>query len=183
MTKIIVLALLAAGIAVATAAGARAGDQPLKVGSQAPDFTRQAADGQNISLKDLRGKKAVVLFFYPKDETTVCTKEACTFRDSYQSFQDLGAEVIGVSGDNKESHEEFANHHKLPFHLISDGDGSLRKLYHVSSAFGMGFVPGRVTFVIDKEGTIRLVFNNMLDGPKHVSEALDTLRSLEKTTK
>ena len=168
--------LAAAGMWFGMARSAKAGEDTLKIGSPAPDFSRQTADGKTFSLKDLQGKRAVVLFFYPKDETSVCTKEACTFRDSYQKFQELGAEVVGVSGDDKESHEHFAANHHLQYQLISDSDGSLRKLYRVQNS--MGLIPGRVTFVIDKEGTIRMIFNNMMDGPRHVKEALDTLQSI-----
>jgi peroxiredoxin Q/BCP len=148
----------------------------VQVGSQAPDFTAKASNGETISLKDYKDKKAVVLYFYPKDETSVCTKEACAFRDSYQVFKDMGAEVIGVSADSDDSHKSFASHHQLPFILLSDSDGSLRKLYKVPNSFGL--LPGRVTFIIDKQGVIRHTFNSMMDGERHVKESLDTLKQI-----
>ncbi|HEY9785156.1 MAG TPA: peroxiredoxin [Candidatus Obscuribacterales bacterium] len=148
------------------------------VGSQAPDFSLPSASGVTVSLKDYIGKKAVVLYFYPKDETTVCTKEACTFRDNYAVFKDLGAEVIGVSSDSVESHKKFADKHRLPFLLLADADGKLRKTYGVPSTLGV--IPGRVTYVIDKKGTVRYIFNSQMQGEKHVTEALRILKEIDK---
>jgi peroxiredoxin Q/BCP len=106
--------------------------------------------GDNVTLSEYEGKKNVVLYFYPKDETTGCTKEACSFRDSYNVFTELGAEVLGVSGQSVESHKSFASHYGLPFLLLSDQGDNLRKLYGVPLT--MGFIPGRVTYIIDKKG-------------------------------
>ena len=131
--------------------------EAIKVGDKAPDFTLPAQDGGNVSLHDFAGQKAVVLYFYPKDNTPGCTKEACSFRDSYEDFKNAGAEVIGVSSDSEKSHQGFAGEHKLPFKLLADKDGRLRKTYGVPSS--MGILPGRVTYVIDKTGVVRLVFN------------------------
>lgn len=157
---------------------ALAKNEPVKVGDKAPDFTLPTQNGDKISLHDLFGKKSIVLYFYPKDETSVCTKEACLFRDSYEAFSKYGAEVLGVSSDSQESHLAFADHHKLPFKLLSDKDSSVRKLYGVPAA--MGVVPGRVTYVIDKQGTVRLVFNSMMDADRHVSQALNILRQINQ---
>jgi len=148
---------------------------PLKVGDRAPGFTATTHDGQKITLADYQGKSAVVLFFYPKDGTAVCTKEACAFRDSYEQFLELGAVVIGISGDSNASHDRFASQYKLPFPLISDHDGALRKLFAVPKTLGL--LPGRVTFVIDKHGIVRLVFNAMLASDTHVQNALKALRT------
>ncbi|MCC6980469.1 MAG: peroxiredoxin [Candidatus Melainabacteria bacterium] len=148
----------------------------VKAGDKAPDFTLKSGSGQTVSLSDFKGKKAVVLFFYPKDETSVCTKEACAFRDQFQVFKDLGAEVIGVSSDSAESHKGFAEHHKLPYSLLSDEGGKLRKTYGVPST--MGIIPGRVTYVIDKDGIVKHVFNSQTEGEKHVTEAIATLKKI-----
>lgn len=145
----------------------------IKVGDKAPDFSLPAQDGQTISLKDYAGKKSIVLYFYPKDNTSICTKEACSFRDQYEVFAKKDTEVIGVSSDSVDSHKGFADAQHLPFKLLSDKDGSLRKKYGVPTTMGM--LPGRVTYVIDKEGVVRLVFNSQLDSKKHVDEALKVL--------
>jgi thioredoxin-dependent peroxiredoxin len=149
------------------------GEPGVKVGDRAPDFTLRDATGADVSLAGLRGKP-VVLYFYPKDDTPGCTKEACSFRDAYQDFRDAGAEVIGVSSDSSESHKKFATRYKLPFTLLADRGGKLRKLYGVPSTLGL--LPGRVTFVIDAGGVVRHVFNSQLDATRHVSESLDGLR-------
>src|SRR5450432_3064805 len=99
----------------------------MKTGDRAPDFELLTNEGRTVRLADYRGKKAVVLYFYPKDETSGCTIEACTFRDEYEDFTAAGAEVIGVSDDSVASHDSFAKHHRLPFVLASDPDGKLRE--------------------------------------------------------
>lgn len=148
----------------------------VKVGDKAPDFTLKSGSGQTVSLSDFKGKKSVVVFFYPKDETSVCTKEACAFRDQFQVFKELGAEVIGVSSDSEASHKGFAEHHKLPYTLLSDEGGKLRKTYGVPST--MGIIPGRVTYVIDKDGIVKHIFNSQTEGEKHVTEAIATLKKI-----
>lgn len=150
--------------------------KPVAVGDRAPDFALPNAKGETVRLSDFLGKKSVVLYFYPKDETAGCTAEACAFRDSYQDFTSAGAEVIGVSSDSTDSHQGFAAHHRLPFILLSDSDGALRKLYGVPTV--MGFIPGRVTYVIDKEGIVRHVFNSATNMIAHITESLQTIRSL-----
>jgi peroxiredoxin Q/BCP len=149
------------------------GKSGIEAGQPAPDFELPDSEGKRIRLAEFRGKKAVVLYFYPKDETPGCTAEACSFRDSYEDFQDAGAEVIGVSSDSASSHAKFAKRHKLPFTLLSDAKGEVRKKYGVPST--MGLLPGRVTFVIDKKGVVRHVFNSQLQATRHVSEALAAL--------
>jgi thioredoxin-dependent peroxiredoxin len=148
----------------------------IQVGDRAPDFTAQSQAGQQVSLADYRGKCAVVLFFYPKDESPICTKEACGFRDAYEDFVKAGAAVIGVSSDSAERHQAFAAGHQLPFVLLADTDGSLRKLFGVRKT--LGIMPGRVTYVIDKEGVVRHVFNSHFSAERHVSEALNIVRQL-----
>lgn len=156
----------------------------VKVGDNAPDFTLPSQMGDNVTLSEYFGKKNVVLYFYPKDESSGCTREACTFRDQYDIFTSLDAEVLGVSGQSVESHKSFATHHGLPFILLSDVDNKVRKLYGVPAT--MGVIPGRVTFIIDKKGVVRHVFNSQIQPVKHVEEAkqvLEKLNAEEKTAK
>ena len=134
--------------------------------------------GDNVALSEFFGKKNVVLYFYPKDETPGCTREACSFRDSYEDLTNLGAEVLGVSGQSVASHKSFATHYGLPFVLLSDVDNVVRKLYGVPSS--MGILPGRVTYIIDKQGIIRHIFNSQTQTQRHVEEAKKTLEDLEK---
>lgn len=141
----------------------------LKVGDQAPDFSLPSDSG-TVRLQDFKGKKAVVLYFYPKDDTPGCTAEACSFRDSFQVFQEAGAEVIGVSADSQQSHKAFKAKHHLPFILLSDQKNEVRKLYDVPST--LGILPGRVTYVISKDGTLLHIFSSQLNAKKHVEEAL-----------
>ncbi len=148
----------------------------VEVGSAAPEFSLKKGDGGIVSLDDFRGRKNIVVYFYPKDFTRGCTAEACGFRDSYEEFQKLGAEVIGISSDNQESHQAFAKEHRLPFILLSDPDGSVRKAYGVKKSLGL--IPGRVSFVVDKQGTVRHVFVSQMRATAHVDEALAVLKSL-----
>ena len=149
---------------------------PVKVGDIAPDFSLPDQFGQSVKLGDYLGKKPVVLYFYPKDFTMGCTKEACAFRDSYEAFKDLGAEVIGVSTATSEKHGEFASTYKLPFKILADDGGRVRELYGVPSSLGL--LPGRVTYIIDRTGVVRYVFNSQFNPAKHVEEALRILRTL-----
>jgi peroxiredoxin Q/BCP len=149
---------------------------PLRIGDKAPLFSLKSQSGQVIELKNFVSKKAVVVYFYPKDDTPGCTKEACTFRDQYEVFRESGAEVLGISSDSTESHKKFAESYRLPFHLLSDKDGIVRKLYQVPSTFGL--LPGRVTFVIDKSGIIRHIFSSQFNALQHVNEALKALGTI-----
>jgi len=146
------------------------------VGDTAPEFRLPRSDETYVTLGDLLGKKNLAVYFYPKDFTSGCTAEACSFRDSYESFKELGAEVIGISDDSQSSHRDFAQHHKLPFILLSDSDGSVRKAYGVKKTLGL--FAGRVSFVIDKKGIIRHTFSSQARPTAHVGEALSVLKSL-----
>ena len=150
------------------------GEAKVGVGQAAPDFSLPDRSGTSVRLSDFRGKQPVVRYFYPKDDTPGCTKEACAVRDQYQDFTDAGAEVIGVSSDSEGAHEKFATKYKLPFVLLADRGGSVRKQYGVPATLGL--LPGRVTFVIDRQGIVRHVFNSQLQATKHVEEALTALR-------
>jgi peroxiredoxin Q/BCP len=147
----------------------------LKMGDQAPDFRLPNAEGRGIALSEYRGAP-VVVYFYPKDDTPGCTAEACAFRDQYEDFQRAGAEVIGISSDAPSRHAQFAGKHRLPFVLLSDQDGAVRKAYGVAAT--LGILPGRVTFVIDRDGVIRHMFSSQLRATRHVAEAIEILRKL-----
>jgi peroxiredoxin Q/BCP len=147
------------------------------VGDVAPDFTLPSQSGEEVNLRDFIGRKrAIVLFFYPKDDTPGCTKEACSFRDGYEQFEELEAEVIGISSDSVRSHERFVEKHGLPFVLLSDEGGEVRKLYGVPNTLGL--FPGRVSYVIDEEGVVRHVFSSQLQAARHVEEALEALGAI-----
>ena len=149
----------------------------IQVGDKAPDFTLPSQSGEQVRLGDRLGDRVVVLYFYPKDNTSGCTAEACAFRDNYETFTDAGAEVIGVSSDSADKHAGFASKHRLPFTLLADQGGRVRKAYGVPAA--LGFLPGRVTYVIDRSGTVRHVFNSMTNINGHVKEALEVVRQLQ----
>ena len=149
----------------------------LKVGDKLPDFSAKDTNGNLFNSKDYIGKQALVIYFYPKDETKVCTQQACSFRDNYQEFKDLGAEVIGISADSIQSHIKFKSKFNLPFILLSDNDKKLRKLFGVENDFLI--IPGRQTFVVDENGLIVMVFNSM-SGTIHIEKALKTLKKLNK---
>ena len=148
----------------------------LSTGDRAPLIALADQNGTE-RRSDQLGGKTLVLFFYPKDDTTGCTMEACAFRDSYVDLQAMGAEVWGVSGDDAASHQRFAERHNLPYPLLVDRANQLRKAFGVPSVLGL--LPGRVTYVIDSEGVIRHVFNNLLDGPAHRREAIEALKLLQ----
>jgi len=149
----------------------------LRIGQPAPDFTLPDQNNEETSLIDYRNKNNVVLFFYPKDFSPGCTTQACHFRDSYEDFTDLGAVVIGISSDLVESHKKFLDEYLLPFTLLSDRDGEVRKLYGATKIFGL--LPGRYTFIIDKDGIIRYIFTSETDMKKHIDEALRVLSALQ----
>ena len=118
-----------------------------------------------------------MLYFYPKDNTSICTEEACAFRDSYEVFKGGGAEIMGISSDPVESHQQFAQEHQLPFKLLSDVGGVIRKRYGVPTAFGL---PGRVTYIIDRQGIVRRMFFSQYTSKKHVDVALEALQSIRE---
>lgn len=148
----------------------------LKVGDRVPEFTLPDQDGKPVSLGELLAEGCLVLYFYPKDDTPGCTAEACTFRDEHHVFAEAGACVVGVSSDDVESHRRFADKHRLPFRLLSDRDGELRKRFGVPKTLGL--LAGRVTYVIDAQGVIRDVFSSQLRARNHVEQALRLVRSL-----
>ena len=148
----------------------------LKEQDQAPDFASVTDTGEKFTLSQLIGKSNIVLYFYPKDFTAGCTKEACTFRDNWNKVTAKGATIIGVSSDSQETHARFKKEHDLPFTLVSDEDHAIRKLYGIDGRF----IPPRTTFVIDKRGKIRDIFNSQINITKHVEEALSALENISK---
>ena len=147
----------------------------LKVGDTAPDFSLLDEHGLPVSLKDYLGKKVVVLYFYPKDFTSGCTVEACSFRDNYKPYQDKGAVVIGVSLDSVESHLKFSEKYNLPFAILSDRNKEAAKTYGVLGVGG--FLTKRVTFIINKDGKITHIFPKV-DVKHHSEEVLKALEEL-----
>ncbi len=148
-----------------------------KMDEAAPDFNLANAEGKMVKLSDFHGKKVVVVYFYPKDDTMICADEACDFRDKYEQLKSAGAEVIGISSDSVASHKKFVEHRKLPFILLSDTKGKVRKEWGVPTAMG-GMMPGRVTYVIDKDGVVRMMFSSLMDAEKHVAEAIKEVNKL-----
>jgi len=148
--------------------------QTLKVGDKVPSFSLTDQNNHLFSVDSLIGEKNLVIYFYPKDETKVCTAEACSFRDNYEKFQELGCDVIGISSDNVESHKNFANNHRLPFILLSDEQNEVRSLFGVPKDL-LGLIPGRYTYVINKKGEIIHIFNSAFNADKHIEESLIAL--------
>ncbi|VVA10176.1 PREDICTED: peroxiredoxin [Prunus dulcis] len=145
-------------------------------GKVPPAFTLKDQDGKTVSLSKFKGKP-VVLYFYPADETPGCTKQACAFRDSYEKFKKAGAQVVGISGDDPSSHKAFAKKYKLPYTLLSDEGNKVRKEWGVPSDL-FGTLPGRQTYVLDKNGVVQLIYNNQFQPEKHIDETLKFLQSL-----
>lgn len=148
----------------------------LAPGDKIPDLTLPDQNGNSIRLSDLHSKGPLVVFFYPKDETAGCTKEACSFRDSHEVFSDAGATVVGISKDSVASHQQFAGRLKLPYTLLSDMDGAARKAFGLTKM--MGLLDRRITFVIDRQGVVRSVFDSMLQFNRHTNEAIDAVKAL-----
>ena len=150
----------------------------LAVGTQAPQFTTIDQDGKKRSLSDFKGKK-VLLYFYPKDNTPGCTKEACAFRDHFAEFRQLGVEILGVSIDHEKSHHSFVQKYNLPFILLADTDKRLVETYGVwgeKSLYGKKYMgTNRVTYLIDEAGKIAAVFPKVKPGT-HAEEILAVLR-------
>ncbi|KAA6397741.1 MAG: putative peroxiredoxin Q/BCP [Streblomastix strix] len=151
----------------------------LAVDSVAPDFELPDQDGNVIKLSELTAQGPVVVFFYPKDDTPGCTKEACEFRDRFKEFKDLGASVIGVSSDTVESHKKFEKKYSLTQRMVSDADGKVRKAWGVPKKL---FIDGRVTYLIDQERKVRFIHEEMMDGKIHTTKALEALKALKGVT-
>lgn len=149
----------------------------MKENEKLKPFTATDQNGNTFDVTEYLEKKPLVIYFYPKDFTPGCTKEACSFRDRYEDFKELGAEVIGVSADSETSHKRFAKKYNLPFTLLSDQNGQLRKLFGVKKNL-LGLIPGRETFIFDRDGKLVLRFNS-LNAEPHIRKALKTLKDLK----
>ncbi|NQU84767.1 MAG: peroxiredoxin [Mariniphaga sp.] len=149
----------------------------IKIGSTIPLFTLNDQNGNTFNINSVIGKKNLVLFFYPKDDSPGCTKEACYFRDQFEAFTDANAVVIGISGQSVKSHKQFAEKFNLNYTLLSDKGNELRKQFGISTDF-FGLLPGRVTYVIDKSGKVVYTFNSQIKVLEHVDEALSVLEKL-----
>lgn len=183
LALILLVVSLAVGCSEATGPGQESQSQKtdktmntVETGSKAPEFALSDQSGNLVRLSGLTGKSNLVLFFYPKDESYGCTREACSFRDQYEEFTEAGAVVIGISSDGVDSHKSFAARHNLPYLLLSDPAGKVAAVYGVKKSLGV--LPGRVTFVIDRQGIVRMVFSSQLNFGKHITEALNVLKGL-----
>jgi len=148
----------------------------LQIGDKIPNFSAKGNNDNVFESASIVGKKPVVFYFYPKDNTPGCTAQACSFRDQYEDFKDLGAEVIGISSDSIASHEKFIQQYRLPFILLSDNDKKIRKLFGVKPDL-FGLIPGRVTYVADKNGIIQFIFDSM-NATNHIPKALETIKKM-----
>jgi thioredoxin-dependent peroxiredoxin len=150
--------------------------EALKVGDKLPLFGAKDQNGNDFFIESVLEKKVLVIYFYPKDDTPGCTKQACFLRDQYEEFKAIGAEVIGISGDSVPAHRKFASKYDLPFILLSDGDKSLRKLFGVKSTV-FGLIPGRVTYIVDKKGIVQMIFDDM-NATNHLDRTVEKVKSL-----
>ncbi|MCF6214452.1 MAG: peroxiredoxin [Flavobacteriaceae bacterium] len=151
-------------------------NKPLKIGDKVPSFSLLDQNGTTFNSSDIIGKQPAVIYFYPKDDTPGCTKEACKFRDEFEIFTDLNAKVIGISSDDVASHKNFAEKYHLPFTLLADTDKKVRQLFGVQKST-MGLLPGRVTYVVNAKGFIIYIFEKQFGAEKHISEAIKALKS------
>jgi len=150
----------------------------IKIGSNIPAFSLPDQNGNLFEINSVLGKKNLVIYFYPKDDSPGCTKEACSFRDQFDIFKEADAVIIGISGQSVESHKEFAEKHRLSFTLLSDEGDKIRKLFAVPTNL-FGLLPGRVTYIADKKGKVIYMFNSQTQAAKHVDEALRILKELK----
>ena len=150
----------------------------IEVGSAVPSFSLKDQNGKDFDLDLVKGKKNLVIYFYPKDDTPGCTKEACSFRDQFEVFNSADALIIGISGQSVKSHLNFASKYRLNFTLLSDEDNRVRKLFGVPTNL-LGLLPGRVTYVVNKEGKVIFIFNSQMNSEKHIEEALRILKELK----
>jgi len=148
------------------------------IGSSIPAFTLPDQYGNLFDINSVLGKKNLVIYFYPKDDSPGCTAQACSFRDQYEVFKEADAEIIGISGQSVESHKEFAEKHRLSFTLLSDKGNKLRKLFGVSTNL-LGLLPGLVTYIADKTGKVIYLINSQMQSTKHVDEALRILKKMQ----
>ncbi len=150
---------------------------PLQIGDNCPIFSLENQEGKAININDFIGQKILVIYFYPKDDTSGCTKEACSFRDSHEAFKDLGCEVFGISSDSVSSHLKFAKKNRLTFNLLADIKQDVRNSFGVPRSL-FGLISGRVTYIIDLKGEIRGIYNSMTDAAGHITKALEMVKTI-----
>jgi peroxiredoxin Q/BCP len=152
-------------------------NQAIQIGDNCPAFSLPDSQGKQIDVNEYLGQKILVLFFYPKDDTPGCTKEACAFRDAYADFMELGCEVFGISSDASQSHQAFQEKHQLPYPLLSDAQKKVRQLFGVPASL-FGLLPGRVTYIVGLDGKIAGIFNSQTNPVGHINEALKVAKNL-----
>ena len=150
----------------------------VEVGSTIPEFELTDQNGKLFSINSVLGKKNLVIYFYPKDDSPGCTREACSFRDQFEVFTEADAIIIGISGQSVQSHRKFAEKYRLNYILLSDEGNKVRKLFGVPTDF-LGLLPGRVTYVADKTGKVIYIFDSQTQAERHVDEALKILKELK----
>jgi len=175
MKKLILLVIVIIGILLLNFKMKNRTMEKIKIGDKVPSFKLKDQNG-NLYTVNKAIKKPIVIYFYPKDDTPGCVKEACKFRDDFEKFNDIGAIVIGISSDSVESHKKFEEKYNLPFTLLADINNEVRKLFGVSKS--MIFLPGRVTYVVDKNGIVQYVFNSQFNAEKHIENSLKILKDL-----
>jgi peroxiredoxin Q/BCP len=151
--------------------------QTIQIGDNCPAFSLPDSQGKQIDINEYLGQKILVLFFYPKDNTPGCTKEACAFRDAYADFVALGCEVFGISSDASNSHQVFQQKYQLPYPLLSDTQKKVRQLFGVPTSL-FGLIPGRVTYVVGLDGKVAGIFNSQTNPVGHINEALKVVKNL-----
>ncbi len=174
MRKKLFLSLLLVIFIVLTINNTMSQSGTLEIGDTIPTFTLKNQNGDNFDIEKYRGKTPMVIYFYPKDDTPGCTKEACSFRDEFEVFSDLNVEVIGISSDDVASHKKFAEKYRLPFTLLADTKKEVQKLFGVPKNF-LGLIPGRVTYIVSKNGKIKYIFNSFSNAEQHIIEAKKAL--------
>jgi thioredoxin-dependent peroxiredoxin len=153
---------------------------PIRIGDMIPDFSLFDQNGNTFDISDYRGKKKLVIFFYPQDGSLNCTREACYFRDLHDVFNEADAIVIGISGQSVDSHKDFSEKNRLNYTLLSDNKNVVRKLFGVPTKV-LGLIQGRVTYVADKSGKVVFIFDSQTETQRHVDEALKICLVLKKT--
>lgn len=152
--------------------------EKISIGSTVPLFSLKDQFGNTFQLSSVIGKKNLIIYFYPKDDSPGCTREACSFRDQYEVFNNNDTMIIGISAQSVKSHLQFAQKHRLNYTLLSDEGNKVRKQFGVPSNL-MGLLPGRVTYVVNKEGKVVFMFNSQINAEQHVEEALRIIKDLE----
>ena len=168
--KILIIILIVLGVIIFKKEEVKM--KKVEAGDKIPKILLKNENGNVVNVNDI--KKPLIIYFYPKDETPGCIKEACKFRDEFQSFTDLGVQVIGISGDSSASHKKFKEKYHLPFTLLADTNNEVRKAFGVPKS--LLFLPGRVTYVVNEKGIVTYKFNSQFGAEKHIENALNFLR-------